>query len=216
MSKFKSFDEYVNESVEQLQKIADMCGDGKIDTSKPSIFQYTIYRLPTEDEIAEFTKFPDLTADDILKGFSYTMIGRGILSESVKKMINDGIKMLVDKYPHNQHYSDALEMAHGLKKFKLFNQNVNEAVKYIYKFRDINFGIYIFIEQGRIWVNALAITSKDLDAIKDSGFSGDEIADGLVEYIKDKTGLEATWDASHHGAGYWAYITASDFQKLFK
>lgn len=115
----KTFEQFVNESVEQLQKIVDMSGDGKIDTSKPSIFQYTIYRLPTEGEISEFAKFPDLTAEDILKGFSYTMIGRGILSESVKKMIYDGIKMLVDKYPHNQHYNDALEMAHELKiKFK--------------------------------------------------------------------------------------------------
>lgn len=103
-----------------------------------------------------------------------------------------------------------------MDKIKTFSEFINESVKYTYKFKGANFGIYIFIEQSRIWVNVLALTSKDLDTIEDAGLSGDEIADGLVEYIKDKTGLDATWDASHHGAGYWAYITTNEFQKLFK
>lgn len=112
-----TLEEYVqlNESVEQLQKIADNFGDGKIDKSKPSIFQYTIYRLPTKDEIKEFENYPKLTADKILDGFYYTMVGRGILSDESKKRIINGIQLLVDAYPNESKYTDALKQAIELK-----------------------------------------------------------------------------------------------------
>ena len=45
----------------------------------------------------------------------YTMIGRGILSEKTKMMIQDGIEMLINKYPNDQRYTDALEMTKDLK-----------------------------------------------------------------------------------------------------
>jgi len=103
----------LTESIEQLQKIADLCGDGTINISKPSIFQYTIYRLPTEDELNEFANFPNLTAEEIENGFSYTIIGRGIKSAKNQQMICDSIQMLIDKYPENEEYKKALEIAKG-------------------------------------------------------------------------------------------------------
>jgi hypothetical protein len=104
----------INESVEQLQKLADVFGDGTVNMTKPSIFQYTTYRLPSEDELKEFENYPNLTAEDIENGFGYTMIGRGILSETNKKLIQEGIKMLIEKYPDDNRYKDALEIANKL------------------------------------------------------------------------------------------------------
>ena len=77
---------------------------------KPDIFTHTIYRLPTEDELLDFEKC-DLSSDDILKGFKYTIIGRGIASKENKQMIIDSIQLLCDKYPGNEIYLDALGKA---------------------------------------------------------------------------------------------------------
>ena len=114
IKKFESF-EFIKESIEQLQKISNEFGDGKIDMTKPSIFQYTIYRLPTKDEIEEFENFPLLSPDDILKGFSYTMIGRGIKNQKNIKMIQSGIKMLTEKYPEDERYKESLSKSYELK-----------------------------------------------------------------------------------------------------
>jgi hypothetical protein len=75
--------------------------------SKPEIFSHTIYRLPTQNELQEFENY-DLSSEDIIKGFSYTIIGRGLASNKNKQMIIDSIKMLCDKYPNNQIYTEAL------------------------------------------------------------------------------------------------------------
>ena len=113
--RLSTFDNFINESVEQLQKIADAFGDGTINSTKPSIFQYTIYRLPSVDEIEEFVNFPNLTAEEIEAGFEYTMIGKGMLSEKIKEQILNGIKMLIEKYPNDSRYINALEIANALK-----------------------------------------------------------------------------------------------------
>lgn len=86
-----------------------------MDKTKPSIFQYTIYRLPTDEELKEFKNYPNLTAKDIENGFGYTMIGRGIKSGKNIKMIQDGIKMLINKYPAYKRYKEVLEIAMKLK-----------------------------------------------------------------------------------------------------
>lgn len=109
------FDIFINEYTEAMQFFADKSEDAMIDASKPSIFQYTIYRLPSYDEIMEFANFPNLSADEILKGFKYTMIGRGILSKENKNMIQESLKMLINNYPNIQQYKDALESSNNLK-----------------------------------------------------------------------------------------------------
>lgn len=75
--------------------------------SKPEIFSHTIYRLPTENELKEFENY-DLSSEDIINGFKYTIIGRGIASNKNKQMIIDSIEMLCDKYPNNENYTEAL------------------------------------------------------------------------------------------------------------
>ena len=81
---------------------------------KPSIFEYTIYRLPTSSEIEEVNSF-NLTSDEILNGFRYTIVGRGIMTENNKKLIIDSIQMLIDKYPNNKEYKNALTSANEIK-----------------------------------------------------------------------------------------------------
>jgi len=75
--------------------------------SKPEIFSHTIYRLPTQNELQEFENY-DLSSEDIIKGFSYTIIGRGIKSNNHIQMIIESIKMLCDKFPNNEIYKEAL------------------------------------------------------------------------------------------------------------
>lgn len=100
----------LNESKEDLERLHDIIG-GTTDNTKPSIFQYTIYRLPTEEELNEFAEFPNLTAKDIEKGFGYTIIGRGMASPKNKQMIINSIQMLIERYPENDVYKEALELA---------------------------------------------------------------------------------------------------------
>jgi len=75
--------------------------------SKPVIFTYTTYRLPTDEELDEFKLFPNLTAKDIIDGFGYTIIGRGFNSKENEKKIEDSIKLLLKKYPDNKEYQQA-------------------------------------------------------------------------------------------------------------
>lgn len=76
---------------------------------KPSIFTYTTYRFPTDDELKEFERYPHLTEDDIIQGFGYTIIGRGISSKRNKEKVLECLKMLSDKYPDNEVYRNAYE-----------------------------------------------------------------------------------------------------------
>lgn len=77
----------------------------------PSIFRRTYYALPTSEQIEEFALYKNLTADDILDGFSYTIIGRGMKNPDNDKKIVNSIQMLVDRYPENKTYQDALVKA---------------------------------------------------------------------------------------------------------
>jgi hypothetical protein len=72
----------------------------------PSIFTHTIYRMPTDEELEEFGKF-ELDADEIIKGFSYTMVGRGRKDPKNRKLISDSIKRLIEMFPHNENYKNA-------------------------------------------------------------------------------------------------------------
>ncbi len=82
----------------------------------PSFFRETKYRLPNIEEIKEFEKY-DLTPQEILNGFHYSIVGRGILDGKRKQMIITAIKMLIDYYLdiNNEIYKQALELAESLK-----------------------------------------------------------------------------------------------------
>jgi hypothetical protein len=81
---------------------------------KPQIFQQTIYRVPTNDELKNLNKC-NLTAEEILEGFKYTIIGRGINSSDNINKIIESINNLVEMYPNNIVYQTALKNAKGLK-----------------------------------------------------------------------------------------------------
>ena len=101
-----NFGEFLNESNnEDFERSLDF-----IPKDKPSIFQRTIYRLPTQDELKEFENF-NLTGAEVFAGFGYTIIGRGIQSFENKKMIIDSIKSLCEMYPENKEYKAALTQA---------------------------------------------------------------------------------------------------------
>lgn len=72
----------------------------------PSIFTHTIYRMPTDEELEEFGKF-ELDADEIIKGFTYTMIGRGRKNPTNRKLISDSIKRLIQMFPHVEDFKEA-------------------------------------------------------------------------------------------------------------
>lgn len=117
----KDVSEYENDNTNELQntleeeikrRAKEWINKNKKNTSenKPSIFKQTIYRLPNEQELEEFINFPNLTSDDIINGFTYTIIGKGVKNANNNKMIIDSIQMLSDKYPENKEYKKALEI----------------------------------------------------------------------------------------------------------
>jgi hypothetical protein len=105
--------------------------------NKPSIFNHTIYRLPTDEELNEINNY-DLSADEIFNGFSYTIIGRGITSTENKQKIIKSIEMLCEKYPENIEYLTALSLAkemdifHDSSTLKIDEKLVDEKVKIVY------------------------------------------------------------------------------------
>ena len=105
MKHLKTFKESINESVDSLLKMGI-----EPDKDKPSIFKYTIYRLPNEKELEEFENYPNLTPKQIYNGFGYTIIGKGMNSEKNTNMIKQSIQMLIDKYPNDDRYKQALEL----------------------------------------------------------------------------------------------------------
>lgn len=80
----------------------------------PKIFSYTAYRLPTEDELKEIDSC-NLNAEEINKGFGYTIIGKGMADNKNKKMIIDAISKLCSMYPENEEYKKALANAKEMK-----------------------------------------------------------------------------------------------------
>jgi hypothetical protein len=81
---------------------------------KPEIFEQTIYRLPKISELKEVNDF-QLNSNEILEGFKYTMVGRGIMSTETKNQIIEAISNLVKLYPNNNEYKIALNKAKEIK-----------------------------------------------------------------------------------------------------
>jgi hypothetical protein len=90
----------------------------KPNDKSPEIFQKTIYRLPTKDELENINSY-NLSAQEIFNGFEYTIIGRGIKSLKNKNMIIESIKQLCELYPDNKNYEEALNLANNMS-LKMF------------------------------------------------------------------------------------------------
>lgn len=80
----------------------------------PIIFKSTIYRIPTDEELIEVDEH-NLNADDLMQGFTYTMVGRGISNEDNKEKIVDSLKRLHEMFPKNDDYVQAYEQAKNIK-----------------------------------------------------------------------------------------------------
>jgi leucyl aminopeptidase len=82
---------------------------------KPSFFQGTKYREPTDVELLEIHKSGP-TGEDLMKGFGYAMIGRGMLNSDNKAMIIRAIERLCKIQPSNKEYWGALEQAKAMSR----------------------------------------------------------------------------------------------------
>lgn len=94
--------------VDDKKRIKNKSKKHKTASNKPSIFKRTIYRLPTEEELKEVDSY-NLSPDEIINGFSYTIVGRGIMRQKNKDLIITSIKLLNDMFPGK--YEKALNRA---------------------------------------------------------------------------------------------------------
>jgi hypothetical protein len=103
----KKFNEWMK------QRESNLCESNLWERHKelPSLFMRTHYALPTQEQLEEFQEYPNLTAEDIVQGVGYTIVGRSINSQSNFQKIIESIKMLVDRYPERKTYQEALTKA---------------------------------------------------------------------------------------------------------
>ena len=80
---------------------------------KPDFFSGTHYRLPELDELKDIDSYK-LTSDEIVNGFYYNMVGKGMLDNKNKQQIITSIESLIELYPDNTEYKDALLIANNL------------------------------------------------------------------------------------------------------
>jgi hypothetical protein len=83
-------------------------------TEFPFIFNGTLYRIPTNKELQEFERYPDLTPQQVLDEFKYICIGKGILNLEIKNQICDCIQKLIGLYPDDLRYKESFLLAKGL------------------------------------------------------------------------------------------------------
>lgn len=91
----KNYNDFINENIDY----------------KPSIFTYTIYRLPTDEELIEVDSY-DLNTEELLSGFRYTMIGRGIKDPKNKALIVNSLERMVELF--GDKYKEALERSKSI------------------------------------------------------------------------------------------------------
>lgn len=84
---------------------------------KPKIFKETIYRVPTKNELIDVDMY-NLSTEEILNGFKYTIVGRGVMWQAQKDKIIESIQSLCKLFPHNIYYKEALKKAQNLELFK--------------------------------------------------------------------------------------------------
>jgi hypothetical protein len=106
---------YIEKRLNETYKLpSSMKGTKRVEF--PFIFDHTLYRVPTDEELKEFEKYPELTPKQILNEFTYTLVGRGILNFENKSQIVESIQNLSDLYPEDTRYEEALELARNLKR----------------------------------------------------------------------------------------------------
>lgn len=81
---------------------------GKQQNKKPSFFRGTKYREPNNDELQEIHE-AKCSFDELMQGFGYAIIGRGIKRQQEKDMIISSIEKLLSLQPDNEQYKIALE-----------------------------------------------------------------------------------------------------------
>lgn len=75
------------------------------------VFDRTLYREPTEEELSAFEDHPSISKEDVLSNFHYISVGKGIFTQDKKDQIISWIGKLIDLYPDKQVYKDALDLA---------------------------------------------------------------------------------------------------------
>ena len=114
----KTYKEFLNEDKnwdELIKRLNSKPDPNEIRTEFPFVFQYTLYRIPTNEELKNFEKYPELTPKQVLNEFGYIHIGKGVLSDKVKNKIVESIQKLCDLYPENEKYKEALKLALDMK-----------------------------------------------------------------------------------------------------
>ena len=93
------------------------------------VFNHTLYRIPTDEELEGFENHPEYTAEDVLNEFRYIIVGRGILDGKNKNMIIECVSKLIQKYPNDERYKETLKLAKELKSrfIKESNEPENES-----------------------------------------------------------------------------------------
>ena len=102
---------------------------------------------------------------------------------------------------------------------KSFSEFINESLELPFTTSSgdkFNFKLNVSISNGYIWVNALPKTTKDLDKIKEKGYTSQSIGNYVENAISKKIKLDCRYDSTHPGAGYWVKIDQFELAKLFK
>ena len=96
--------------------------------SLPKIFTQTIYRMPTDEEIKDFSNY-DLSGNDVEKGLHYTIVGRGILDNKNKQLIVKSLKRVTELFPDNESFKAAYNIGKG--KYSITPPiNINKLTQY--------------------------------------------------------------------------------------
>jgi len=113
----KSYTEFINEDKnwdELIKRLNSKPDPNEIRTKFPYVFQGTLYRIPTNEELKTFEKYPQITPKEVLNEFGYILIGKGILDGKIKSQIIESIQKLIDLYPEDNRYKEALKLAEEL------------------------------------------------------------------------------------------------------
>jgi len=101
--------------VDDKKRIKNRSKSHKKASDKPSIFQRTVYRLPTIEELEEIDSYK-LSSDEVFKGLCYTIVGRGTMRQEEKNTIVKSAKLFNEMYPDK--YKDVLNKATAISLYR--------------------------------------------------------------------------------------------------
>jgi hypothetical protein len=81
---------------------------------KPEFFSRTFYSEPTDEQLKDIN-LSGLSTKDIINGFGYSIIGRGVFGKEPKDTIIKSIERLCNMYPDNEYYKKVLEYYNNKK-----------------------------------------------------------------------------------------------------